>query len=415
MPNPTPRLNVRVVPLSGTRWESTPLLGLLPAAEPPLVWLGFRRSMVGWGASATWTGSGDSAIRDAGAWWGAVCASASVDTPSGAPALPLAIASFGFSAATASTLIVPRILVLESPEGRWAVSATAEGASPDPLELLGAVEPSAPLTPEGVRTDVGRMTQAEWTASVEALAERLRAGEASKAVMTRDMLVRADAPIDPRFLLARLDALYPNTWRFAVDGLVGATPEMLGSARGGILRSRVLAGTAPAGRGAELMDSSKNRREHSLAVESVASALEPIVDSLRVPDEPFVLRLPNVDHLATDVDAELGALTLLDAISALHPTAAVCGAPRERALSLLVEHERTERGRYSGPIGWIDAADEGEFCIALRCGRFEDSGRALRIFAGGGIMPDSDPDEELLETRRKMAPLLDALGLDALA
>ena len=163
------------------------------------------------------------------------------------------------------------------------------------------------------------------------------------------------------------------------------------------------------------MESEKNLREHALAVESVASALRPIVQELQVPEAPFILDLPNVAHLASDVQARLGELSLLEAVAALHPTAAVCGTPRDLALELLEEHERTERGRYSGPVGWVDASGEGEFCIALRCGALEEGGRALRIFAGGGIMPDSDPGEELAETRRKMAPLLDALGVDATA
>ena len=174
--------------------------------------------------------------------------------------------------------------------------------------------------PRGLRTDVGRMTQREWRASVEALAARLRAGDASKAVMTRDMLVRADSPITPRYLLERLDALYPQTWRFCVDSLIGASPEMLGSAADGVLHSRVLAGTSPAGRGAELLESEKNLREHALAVESVASALRPIVQELQVPEAPFILDLPNVAHLASDVQARLGDVSLVEAVAALHPT-----------------------------------------------------------------------------------------------
>lgn len=415
MPSDTPvdpRLDVRIVPLPDDPWASAPLLSLLPAHRSSLAWLGFRQSMVGWGTAAAWCGSGSSAIDEAGAWWDSVRASARITGPADAPSLPIAFGSFGFASFTESTLIVPALVVLQTPQGRWAASAALGSPAPDPYELLAPPSSIAPEAPEGVRTDVGRMTQAEWTASVDALAARLRAGDASKAVMTRDMLVRADSAIDPRFLLGRLDALYPSTWRFAVDGLIGATPEMLASTHAGMLRSRVLAGTAPAGRGDELLSSAKNRREHALAVESVARALSPIVDSLSVPDEPFILDLPNVAHLATDVDAELGEVSLLSAVQALHPTAAVCGTPREEALALLVEYERTERGRYSGPVGWIDASGEGEFCIALRCGRLEEDGRALRIFAGGGIMPDSDPAEELVETRRKMAPLLDALGVD---
>lgn len=408
------QLRARITSLEGTRWESIPLLDLLPTDVPPLAWLGFRRSMVGWGASAIWTGAGECAIADAGRWWEALRRRARIDQPPSAPSRLTAFGSFGFSADAPSTLIVPEILVIDEDGSRWAVSTGIDRA-PDPLELLDGVERGRPRPCRNVRTEIGRMTQAEWTESVAELVGRLVAGEASKAVMTRDMLLRADSAIDPRFLLVRLDELYPSTWRFAVDGLIGASPEMLASAAGGRLRSRVLAGTAPAGRGAELLKSSKNLREHEIAVESVTNALAPLVESLREPGAPFILDLPNVAHLATDVDATLGGLTLLEAVAALHPTAAVCGTPREAALALLGELERTERGRYSGPVGWVDAEGEGEFCIALRCGRLEDEGRALRVFAGAGIMPDSDPSDELVETRRKMRPLLDALGVDPLS
>ena len=455
MPNAstTESLHARAVSLAGTQWADTPPLHFLP--EDPredavaLAWLGFRCQMVGWGRAAAWKGSGVHAIGEAGAWWDRLRAASSVsmdvhgphskdrelderasraplsgDSPlaeeashleRALPSFPIAFGSFGFSARTESTLIVPSFLLIDTPEGRWAVSISSSSPVPDPLEVLNSTTPTSPKPPRGLRTDVGRMTQREWRASVEALAARLRAGDASKAVMTRDMLVRADSAITARYLLERLDSLYPQTWRFCVDSLIGASPEMLGSTADGVLHSRVLAGTSPAGRGAELLESEKNLREHALAVESVASALRPIVQELQVPEAPFILDLPNVAHLASDVQARLGELSLLEAVAALHPTAAVCGTPRDLALELLEEHERTERGRYSGPVGWVDANGEGEFCIALRCGALEEEGRALRIFAGGGIMPDSDPGEELAETRRKMAPLLDALGVDATA
>lgn len=402
---------MRVSSLESTPWHSTPLLELLPPEVSPFAWLGFHRSMVAWGTAASWEDTRADAIVAAGRWWDALRTKAHFDAPEGAPRRAVAFGSFGFAATTSSTLVVPQILIVEEGGTRWAISAGL-GKAPDPLDLLAHVKTEDPQPPQGVRTDIGRMTQAEWTDSVDALVGRLVAGDASKAVMTRDMLVRADTPIDPRFLLARLNQLYPTTWRFAVDGLIGASPEMLASALGGVLRSRVLAGTAPAGCGDELLSSPKNLREHEIAVESVTNALAPLVQSLAQPSGPFILDLPNVAHLATDVSATLGEVTLLDAVGALHPTAAVCGTPRADALALLMQLERTERGRYSGPVGWVDTSGEGEFCIALRCGRLEDAGHSVRVFAGAGIMPDSDPGEELIETRRKMTPLLDALGVD---
>ncbi|WP_022868543.1 isochorismate synthase [Schaalia vaccimaxillae] len=412
--DPATPLHIRAfrVP-SDLPFADVPLLSLLPESAAPLVWLSKERSMVGFGRAAHLTFGGDHAIGDAGRAFNQLAEASTVEAPDSAPAVPVAFASFGFSPSTPSVLAVPEILIIDDEDGRWAVSASSTGPAPDPLSILGNIwghiRPAA--APTGLRTDVGKMTQDEWTASVQTMSERLRAGEASKAVMTRDLPVLADTRIDERFLLSRLSDLYPDTWRFCVDGLVGATPEMLGAAHAGRLESRVLAGTAAPGAGDSLMESAKDRSEHELAVSSVVDALAPLVSDLCFADTPFVLDLPNVSHLATDISASLNGIGLLDTVEAVHPTAAVCGTPRIDALRLLGELERTERGRYSGPVGWIDAGGEGEFALALRCGQLEDDGRTLRLFAGGGIMPDSDPEAELAETRAKMKPLLDALGL----
>jgi len=240
------------------------------------------------------------------------------------------------------------------------------------------------------------------------MAQRLRDGAADKAVMARDMTVRCAHGFDERFLLERLSDLYPSTWRFCVDSLVGASPEMLIAASNGTASSRVLAGTCKPGEGEMLASSAKDLREHDLASESVSSILTQLCSSVTT-QGPFLLSLPNVVHLATDVHARLGQAHLLDLVAALHPTAAVCGTPRDAAMRLIEELEDTERGRYSGPVGWVDTAGNGEFAIALRCGL--TSGTRLRLFAGAGIMPDSDPDAELAETEAKMRPLLDALGV----
>lgn len=231
-------------------------------------------------------------------------------------------------------------------------------------------------------------------------------------VLARDIVVSSDSPIDERFLASRLHQLYPSTWVFAVNGLIGATPEMLAALDSGVVTSRVLAGTAAPTDGADLFSSMKNRTEHHFAVESVARALAPLAESLDVPTEPFLLKLPNVTHLATEVTAHVPGSNVLDIIGALHPTAAVCGTPTKLAFDLLERLEGTERGRYTGPVGWVDGTGAGEFGIALRCGQLSPDHRDIRVFAGGGIMPDSIPGVELAETHAKMRPVLDALGLD---
>jgi menaquinone-specific isochorismate synthase len=421
-PEDLPPLRVRTARLPADHpAASAPLTDLLPDPSGTAAWLGARVRMVGWGEALRLEVQGRHAIRSAARAWGQARRRALVEVedaagePAPGPAAPIALGSFGFAEATPGMLVVPSVLVVEDDSGRSVVTA-ASGARPEaPLEALEraarrrAAQPVE--APRGLWTQTGRMTQTQWMESVRRLIARLRGGAASKVVMSRDMVVSAARPVDQRHLLSRLHELYPTTWAYAVDGLIGATPEMLASMSGGRVSSRVLAGTAGPGEGQSLMASLKDRTEHMLAVESVARALAPIAETLEVPEHPSVLDLPNVSHLATEVTATLGTSDVLDVVAALHPTAAVCGTPTALALDLLEAFESTRRGRYSGPVGWVDASGQGEFGIALRCGQVSGDGRSVRVYAGGGIMPDSVPEVELAETRAKMEPVLQALGV----
>ena len=331
-------------------------------------------------------------------------------SPAGDAPSPVLFASFAFRSPARSVAFVPALTLIDEAGARWAITAGI-GQAPDPLAAVDAALAEArpaPRVPDSLTFGQGSMSRTQWRDSVQAMAARLREGAADKAVMARDMTVRCSRGFDERFLLERLSDLYPSTWRFSVDSLVGASPEMLIAARGGTVSSRVLAGTCKPGEGQALASSAKDLREHELASESVSSILERLCLDVRA-QGPFLLALPNVTHLATDIHARLGEAHLLDLVAGLHPTAAVCGTPRDAAMRLIEELEDTERGRYSGPVGWVDTAGDGEFAIALRCGLA--SGTRLRLFAGAGIMPDSDPDLELTETEAKMRPLLDALGV----
>ncbi|WP_448749252.1 isochorismate synthase [Actinomyces sp.] len=335
---------------------------------------------------------------------------APASSPAGDAPSPVLFASFAFRSPARSVAFVPALTLIDEAGVRWAITAGI-GQAPDPLAAVDAALAEArpaPRVPDSLTFGQGSMSRTQWRDSVQAMAARLREGAADKAVMARDMTVRCSRGFDERFLLERLSDLYPSTWRFSVDSLVGASPEMLIAARGGSVSSRVLAGTCKPGEGQALASSAKDLREHELASESVSSILERLCLDVRA-QGPFLLALPNVTHLATDIHARLGEAHLLDLVAALHPTAAVCGTPRDAAMRLIEELEDTERGRYSGPVGWVDTAGNGEFAIALRCGLA--SGTRLRLFAGAGIMPDSDPDLELTETEAKMRPLLDALGV----
>jgi menaquinone-specific isochorismate synthase len=234
-------------------------------------------------------------------------------------------------------------------------------------------------------------------------------------VLARDRLVYGDAAFDPPALVRRLRSRFPTCHTFHVDGLVGASPEMLIRRRGDHIDSVVLAGTAPRGDdprtdarlGDELLASTKDLREHRPAVASVREALTPVTASLTVEPTPSLLRLANVQHLATRVDGTLAApVSVLSLAGRLHPTAAVGGTPRAAALRLIAELETIDRQRYAGPVGWVDAAGDGEFAIALRCAQLD--GARARLFAGAGIVAGSLPEAELEETRLKLRAMQSA-------
>jgi menaquinone-specific isochorismate synthase len=249
--------------------------------------------------------------------------------------------------------------------------------------------------------------------------DRIAAGEVEKVVLARDLVAESAEPVDLRRPLARLAATYPGCWTFAVDGLLGATPEMLVRLDLGLVTSRVLAGTIRRTgddshdlvNAASLARSSKDLEEHEYAVRSVADALAPHCTGMNVPETPFVLHLPNVMHLATDVTGVVGdGWTSLRLAASLHPTAAVCGTPTEAARRVIADVEGLDRGRYAGPVGWMDARGDGEWGIALRCAEVDPAdGRRLRLFAGCGIVAGSDPEAELAESAAKLVPMRDAL------
>jgi menaquinone-specific isochorismate synthase len=245
----------------------------------------------------------------------------------------------------------------------------------------------------------------------------LNAGELDKVVLARDLIATADAPIDVRWPLRKLGTDYEMCWTFHVDGMFGATPELLVRREKGLVTSRVLAGTIrrtgddehDLTLAATLARSSKDLEEHEYAVRSVADALAPYCTSMNVPETPFVLHLPNVMHLATDVAGvahERGA-SVLELAAALHTSAAVGGTPTKLAVEMIAEIEGMDRARYAGPVGWMNAHGDGEFGIALRSAEID--GAKVRLFAGCGIVAGSDPESELAEAQAKFVPVRDAL------
>lgn len=330
-----------------------------------------------------------------------------------------------------------------SPAGaQGQASAATSASSPAGVGQTNApvVGQTSPAAVESAKTSQSStLSDSQWTGAVELATQALKQNRAIKVVLARDSYLSSSLTLGAA--LEHLATRFATTWTFSVDGMIGASPEMLLQLREREVFSRVLAGTArrranmDQGELEQLADwlrgSPKNSREHQLAAASAVKALTPITEQLRV-SEPFALTLPNVIHLATDIYGQVagdtGALALVEA---LHPTAAVCGTPTAAAAQLITELEGMDRERYAGPVGWVDWRGEGQWCIALRSGQVlastpqpadMQSGPAgypmgnqpvgsVRIFAGAGIMPDSVAADELAETNAKMAPMRAALGL----
>ena len=391
------------------------LVDLLPSGGG-LSWVRNGEGLVGWGEAARLEVTGPRALADAAAWWDEYTAGLDVDDELGVPGSgPVVFGSIAFDpVAGTSVFVVPEVVAGRRGGVGW---ITAIGTAP----LLPERVPRGNGPTPRLRYADGALDPASWCAAVADAVGRIDAGELAKVVLARDLLASSDVPLEPRRILRRLADRFPGCWTFAVDGLLGATPELLLRRTGRRLSARVLAGTAPRGAGAEderlalsLLTSAKDRAEHALAVDSLLRALEPYCDGLDAPVQPQLLTLANVRHLATDVvgtQAALGRAAgagLLELVGAVHPTAAVCGTPTPDAAALITELEGMDRGRYAGPVGWLDARGDGEFGLALRCAELIGDDGA-RLFAGCGIVAGSDPAAELAETQSKFAAFQDAL------
>jgi menaquinone-specific isochorismate synthase len=390
-----------------------PLVRLLPR-RAPLSWVHRGDGLVAWGEVTRFEPSGPGRFRSAELWWRNVAEHSVVRDEADVPGSGLvAFGSFAYADKPGrSILVVPEVIVGRRGDVSW-VTTIARGAL-GPTPNLVPREPVEP--PRDVVFSDGAMSGASWALVVERAVKRITAGELDKVVLARDLVAELAEPLDVRAALDRLAERYPACWTFHVDGWFGATPEMLVRQERGLVTSRVLAGTIrrtgddahDLALAAALARSSKDLEEHEFAVRSVAEALAPYCSSMNVPESPFVLHLPNVMHLATDVTGVLeDRTTSLGLAAALHPTAAVGGTPTADAVALIHELEGMERGRYAGPVGWLDAAGDGEWGIALRSAEY--AGKRVRLFAGCGIVADSDPEAELAEAAAKFVPVRDAL------
>ncbi|MBF6606116.1 MAG: isochorismate synthase [Chloroflexi bacterium] len=360
---------------------------------------------------------------------------------------PLLFGGFGFGAEAARSptwagfesarLGLPSLLMTVTQASTWLTASImiTPGAKPGAREAVAreldrrwarlaaeATEP-VPLVPASAELRIARQVPEapEWRATVARFAGAVGRGRLDKAVLARRVDLHADGSIDVPAVIRRLEATGPESTIFAVGRgtrtFLGATPERLARSKGREFRTVAMAGSIRRGSdaeederlGADLLASEKDREEQAVVVEMLRETLSPVTDRLEIPHRPSVVRLRHIQHLATELRGRLREpVGIVGLVERLHPTPAVGGAPRELALELIAHEERLERGWYAGPVGWLDRRGDGEFVVAIRSGVVD--GRAASLFAGCGIVADSDPQREWEESLMKLRTLATALG-----
>jgi len=327
-------------------------------------------------------------------------------------ALPLALGVVPFKPGAPCELVVPSMAVVKSADGRRWVTTIDD--APLDLETPPRPQPRAqsfttePLTPVE-----------QYLAAVTAARDAVRDGLLTKAVIAREVRVSSDEPIDIHAVLLRLRASFGSSYRYSVDGFVGAMPELLVAVDGNTVRAHPFAGTTPRTgdpdtdhrAAAELLASEKNQTEHRVVIDMIHDTLLPWCSYLDWEPEPSIVAVANVQHLGTHMEGHLSdpRPNVLELVRALAPTPAVGGFPRDEALALIERVEGFERGRYAGSVGWVDSAGDGTWAVALRCAEFAPDRRSARLVAGGGIVADSQPLAELAETQAKFQAMLSAI------
>jgi isochorismate synthase len=339
-----------------------------------------------------------------------------VDDEVGLPGCgPVAFGTLPFTPGASGELIVPAVVAGRADDGtRW-ITTIGEGAPDAGRPNLDADVEHIPAVQRFTVT--AQREPGDWCALVERATKAMAGGALHKVVLARQIDITADGPIDRLAVLQRLRSAYPGCHIVSVAGFVAASPELLVSVAGDIVRSHPMAGTAPRGGdpttdqrlAASLLASTKDRQEHQITIDMVHDTLLPWCSYLDYEAEPSVVAVANVQHLATMVEGRLSqpAPSVLELVAALHPTPAVAGWPRDDAVAWIAEHEGFDRRRYAGTAGWVDASGNGTWAVSVRCAEID--GPEARVWAGNGIVADSDPSTELAETRSKLQALLSAI------
>jgi isochorismate synthase len=423
------------------------------AGQEAVLWLrpseGF--ALVGIGRAWSIEPAGPERFGEADAAWRSLVAGARISGPAEVRGLgPVLLGGMGFTGRApesngtwapfgASSMVVPSLVVLQSDGGSWLTASTvddgsaanANGAGLErtwaklvarAAELAPPAGESAPTPSDAPLAIDGEWpTAQQWRHIVGLATGAVGRGRLDKVVFARRVDMSSPAALDVPGALRRLAASAPESIVFAfrrgTAAFIGATPERLVRAEGRTYRTAAVAGSIRRGAdpaedaalAAELLASEKEREEHAVVVRAIRRQLAPISDRLEIAPEPGVLVLRHVQHLVTEVAGTLRVQEGLLALAGrLHPTPAVGGEPRDLALAMIAEHEEFDRGWYAGPVGWLSADGDGELMVALRCGLVED--RRVTLYAGCGIVADSDPDREWEESSIKMRAVAAAVG-----
>ena len=372
------------------------------------------QGLVGFGEAVRLSARGPRRMQELAEAWRALVAKTVVEDQvqqTGSGLVAFGAFSFADDSSAESVLVVPKVLLGVRDGRRWVTSVVGENI--DEFWKTEQIYQSE----QAINLVDGLLTADGFKNSVESALHAIEIGKVDKVVLARDVVSKVASNFDNRNALKKMAASYPTCWTYSVDGLFGASPELLVRVSHKQVSARVLAGTA--GRGTDpgidqaisnaLQTSSKNIAEHKFAVASMVEELKKFCTKVDADETPFSLSLPNLWHLASDVHATLhDDASVLDIAAVLHPTAAVAGTPTLVARKLIGELEPFDRGRYAGPVGWIGADGDGEFAIALRGAQLSDG--QLTAYAGCGIVAESEPEAELAETELKFKPIREALA-----
>lgn len=324
---------------------------------------------------------------------------------------PLAFGAIPFLKNETATFIIPRVVMGKREDGT-AFLTTVDGANMETSSRLPHVE-------RNYKMRSGAVTPSDYKAAVARTTARIAKSDLRKAVIARDIFIECDTPMNVHEILLRLKKSFGSSYRYSFDGLIGASPELLVEVLDGVVRSHPLAGTAPrTGDDAEderlaneLLRSSKNQAEHRIVIDVVRDTLLPHCSYLDWQPEPSIVKVANVQHLGSEAEGLLTKpfASVLHLARELCPTPALGGHPRDIAIDWINQVEGLDRGRYGGAVGWLDAHGNGTWAVTIRCAEMSDDRRLAHLFAGCGIVGDSDPESELAETHTKFQAMIGAI------